>query len=114
MVYFVSFVVNPLTAFLAMELIRNLVFDEFDEARLVAEHPGDDLPRVREAFRFDDCPSRMISIFTPPFEAVQVPCGVDLFDCPFTILNRVRRFDQVTFHLIPLNNNISDINDKVY
>ena len=81
--------ISLLTALFVVNFVRNIVLDEFYHSSLIAEHPGDNLPRVLKAFRFDNCPSRMDASIAAPFEVMQVSSGMNLFDRLVAILNRV-------------------------
>jgi len=73
-----------------VNFIGNLVLDD---SGFIAKHPGDDLPRVLRAFRFDNRPRRMDSAIASPFELMQVACGMNFFDGSVAFLNRVWRFN---------------------
>ena len=81
---------TSLTALRMVNFIGNLVLDD---SGFIAKHPGDDLPRVLRAFRFDNRPRRMDSAIASPFELMQVACGMNFFDGSVAFLNRVWRFN---------------------
>ena len=72
-----------------VNFIGNLVLDELYDSGFIAKHPGDDLPRVLRAFRFDNRSRRMDSAFASPFELMQVPCGMDFFHGSVAVHNGV-------------------------
>ena len=73
-----------------MELVRDLVFDEFYNPGFIAEHPRDNLPRMLKTFRFDNRPGRMDAGIATPFEVMQIPSGMNLFDGSIAFLGGVR------------------------
>ena len=87
-----------LTAFLVMDFVRDLIFDELYHPGFITEHPGDNLPCVLKAFRFDNRPGRMDACIATPFEVMQIPSGMDLFHGSVAVLNGVRLFDKITIH----------------
>jgi hypothetical protein len=88
-----------LIAFLVVELVRDLVFDEFYHPGFIAEHPGDDLSRMLKTFRFNDRPSRMNAGIATPFEVMQISGGMDLLYRSVAVLRGVGGFDKITIHL---------------
>jgi hypothetical protein len=84
---------TSLAALRMVNFIGNLVLDEHYDSGVIAKHPGDDLPRVLRAFRFDNRPRRMDSAIASPFELMQVACGMNFFDGSVAFLNRVWRFN---------------------
>ena len=77
-------------ALFVVKFVGDLVFDEFDDSGFVAEYPGDDLLRMFQAFRFDDRPCRMVSVFTAPLKLMQIPCSVDFLHRSVAIFSCVR------------------------
>src|SRR6266487_3213520 len=82
-----------------VEFISNLVFDEFYHSGFVAKHPGDNLPRMLKTFRLDNCPSRVDTGITTPFEVMQIPGGMDLLHGSVAVFCVVGGFDEITIHL---------------
>jgi hypothetical protein len=73
---------------------------EFDDARLIADAPGDDLFGVFAIVGFDDCPATVDAIMATPFEVVKITGSMDLSDHSITVAGIVRGFDKVTVHKI--------------
>ncbi len=88
-----------LTALLVVEVVRDLVLDEFYHTGFIAEHPGDNLPGMLETFRFDNRPGRMDTGIATPFEVMQIPGGMDLLHGSVAVLRGVGGFDKITIHL---------------
>jgi hypothetical protein len=81
--------ITLLTAFLVVEVVRDIVLDEFYDPGFIAEHPGDNLPRMLRTFRLDNGPSRMDAGIATPFEVMQIPGGMDLLHGSVAVLRRV-------------------------
>ena len=94
--------ITLLTAFLVVEVVSDLVLDEFYHAGFIAEHPGDNLPRMLETFRFDNRPGRMVAGIAAPFEVMQIPGGMDLLHGSVAVFSGVGGFDKITIHLTSL------------
>lgn len=71
---------------------------EFDDARLVPDLPGNDLPGVLAVVCFDDRPAAMRAIMTAPFKMMQIARRVDFLDDCIAVMGFVRGFYQVTVH----------------
>ena len=78
-----------LAAFVVVELVRDLIFDEFYHPGFVTEHPRDNLLRMLKTFRFDNRPSRMDAGIATPFKVMQIPSGMDLLHGFVTVLSGV-------------------------
>ena len=63
---------------------------KFDDARLVPDLPGDDLPGVFAIIGLDDRPAAMRAIVASPFEVMQISRRVDLFDDRIAVVCLVR------------------------
>jgi hypothetical protein len=53
---------------------------QFYDPGLVPYSPRDDLFRMFPVIGFDDCPAAVRAVVTAPFEVMQIPRGMDLFD----------------------------------
>ena len=58
---------------------------QFYDPRLIPDSPRDDLPSMFPIIGLDDRPAAVRAVVTTPFEMVQIPRGMDLFDDRITV-----------------------------